>query len=69
MYALMYEFMLNLNINTVNITTTLLFMKSHAKSFNDFNVKTLAATVTISRIFPNWNKNVISGPAIIYVLI
>lgn len=40
-------------------------MKSQAKSFNDFKLIVDAGTVTISRRFPNWNKNVTSGPSIL----
>lgn len=39
-------------------------MKSQAKSFNDFRLIVDAGIVTISRKFPNWNKNVTSGPSI-----
>lgn len=43
---------------------TLEFIKSQAKSFNVFKLIVDAGTVTISRKFPNWNKNVTSGPSI-----
>lgn len=43
---------------------TLVLMNSHAKSLSVFNVRTLAATETASRMLPNWNRNVTSGPSI-----
>lgn len=44
---------------------TFVLINSHAKSLSVFNVKTLAATETASRMLPNWKRNVTSGPSII----
>lgn len=44
---------------------TLELINSHAISFSDFRVIALQAQVTVSRRFPNWNKNVISGPSMV----
>lgn len=46
------------------IELTLRLIKSHANSLSDFNVSARTATVIVSLVFPNWNKNVISGSSI-----
>lgn len=38
-------------------------------SFRDFKFNVDAGTVTVSRKLPNWNKNVISGPSMLCILI
>lgn len=40
-------------------------MKSQAISFSSFRVSVDTGTATISRMFPNWNRNVTSGPSIL----
>lgn len=46
---------------------TFVLMKSHARSLSLLSVNVPAFVVTISRVVPNWNKNPISGPAIVEV--
>ncbi|KYN04468.1 hypothetical protein ALC62_04692, partial [Cyphomyrmex costatus] len=41
----------------------LVFIKSQARSFRALRVSVLLSTVTVSRIRPNWNKNVTSDPS------
>ncbi|KYN13797.1 hypothetical protein ALC57_13870, partial [Trachymyrmex cornetzi] len=41
----------------------LVFIKSQARSFRALRVSVLLSTVTVSRIRPNWNKNVTSAPS------
>ncbi|KYN42933.1 hypothetical protein ALC56_02737, partial [Trachymyrmex septentrionalis] len=43
----------------------LVFIKSQARSFRALRVSVLLSTVTVSRIRPNWNKNVTSAPSMI----
>ena len=46
---------------------TLELIKSQAISFKDFKFIAAADTVTVSLRFPNWKRNVTSGPSIVRV--